>query len=229
MELQIYRYIVDDIRNKINGGTFLANEKLPTEIELMDLYDTSQSTVRKALNILCNEGYIHAVQRIGYYVNEPKIDEYTLTFDDLSSIKNADQIKVISSETKQTSEISEISAHLAAGRKVLEIKRLITSSGIPAAVDIQGIIHTKDIKKSDYESSNLFDILTKKISIFQMEKEITISACLSDEYISGLLYIPVDEPLIKIDQMYWDKYHKLIAYSITYYISHFIQLSAESV
>ena len=56
MELQLYKFIVEDIKSKIVGGILNPGDKLPTEQELTELYDASKSTVRKSMGILSNAG-----------------------------------------------------------------------------------------------------------------------------------------------------------------------------
>lgn len=44
-------------------------ESLPSEMSLMDTYQVSRNTIRKALDVLANQGVIKRVQGSGYYVN----------------------------------------------------------------------------------------------------------------------------------------------------------------
>ena len=60
-----YVTIYEDIANKINSKEWLANDMLPSENELAVEFDTSRETVRKALNLLAQNGYIHKIQGKG--------------------------------------------------------------------------------------------------------------------------------------------------------------------
>lgn len=60
-----YVTIYEDIANKINSKEWLANDMLPSENELAVEFDTSRETVRKALNLLSQNGYIQKIQGKG--------------------------------------------------------------------------------------------------------------------------------------------------------------------
>ncbi|MBB5174641.1 trehalose operon repressor [Texcoconibacillus texcoconensis] len=69
--IHIYRDIVEKIRNK----TIKPQSTLPSEHELMEVYETSRETIRKALNVLAQNGFIQKVQGKGSIVlDSDKID-----------------------------------------------------------------------------------------------------------------------------------------------------------
>lgn len=65
-----YIKIKNDIEDLINEGEVKPGNKLPTENELSKKYDVSRHTVRKALNILRQEGILYRKQGVGtFYKN----------------------------------------------------------------------------------------------------------------------------------------------------------------
>jgi GntR family transcriptional regulator, trehalose operon transcriptional repressor len=62
--LQIYNTIVGQIK----CGEIASNTLLPSENELKEQYDTSRETIRKALNLLSQNGYIQKVRGKGSIV-----------------------------------------------------------------------------------------------------------------------------------------------------------------
>ena len=65
-----YFDLMEDLRAQILGGEIKPGEKLPSENELSSEYDVSRQTVRKALQILQNEGYIYAEHGRGTFCSE---------------------------------------------------------------------------------------------------------------------------------------------------------------
>lgn len=63
-----YLMIHNEIVNQIEGGEISPNSLLPSENELKDRYDTSRETIRKALNLLAQEGYIQKIRGKGSVV-----------------------------------------------------------------------------------------------------------------------------------------------------------------
>ncbi|MCU9613400.1 trehalose operon repressor [Caldibacillus lycopersici] len=63
-----YLTIYNDIVNRMEQGEFPTNSLIPSENELKDYYDTSRETIRKALNLLAQNGYIQKVRGKGSVV-----------------------------------------------------------------------------------------------------------------------------------------------------------------
>ncbi|MGE8203649.1 trehalose operon repressor [Heyndrickxia sp. NPDC080065] len=59
--------IYDDIVEQIQSGKIKPNTKLPSENELAEQFGTSRETVRKALNLLSQNGYIQKIKGKGSF------------------------------------------------------------------------------------------------------------------------------------------------------------------
>ncbi|MCR5272621.1 MAG: GntR family transcriptional regulator [Lachnospiraceae bacterium] len=55
-----YLNIIEDLRNAIFNGEIRPGDKLPSENVLSEKYSVSRQTVRKALEVLTDEGYVYA-------------------------------------------------------------------------------------------------------------------------------------------------------------------------
>ncbi len=64
--MQIYEELVENIKQK----KWPPHTKLPSENELVVTYNTSRETIRKALNLLSQNGYIQKIKGKGSYVLE---------------------------------------------------------------------------------------------------------------------------------------------------------------
>lgn len=64
----IYLGIYQDYADQIEKGYLKPDTKLPSENELAQMYETSRETVRKALNLLAQNGYIHKIKGKGSFV-----------------------------------------------------------------------------------------------------------------------------------------------------------------
>lgn len=65
-----YMTIRNDILNKILRKELAINNRIPSEIEMSELYNVSRHTIRQALSELVNEGYLIKVQGSGTYVSD---------------------------------------------------------------------------------------------------------------------------------------------------------------
>ncbi|MCG8450423.1 MAG: substrate-binding domain-containing protein [Pirellulales bacterium] len=67
-----YREIFDTLRHRISSGEYLPGQKLPTEAELMRLFDVSRTTVSRAMRDMELLGLISRRRGSGTYVCQPK-------------------------------------------------------------------------------------------------------------------------------------------------------------
>lgn len=68
-ELKYYK-LTEDLRKKILSGEYQTGDKLPSENELAASYHISRQTVRKALSMLQNAGYIYAEHGRGTFCSD---------------------------------------------------------------------------------------------------------------------------------------------------------------
>src|SRR5215475_6148468 len=64
----LYRQIADDLRGKIEAGELAPGSQLPTETELMSMYDSSRNTVRDAIKVLTTRGLVEPRPGQGTFV-----------------------------------------------------------------------------------------------------------------------------------------------------------------
>ena len=69
----LYQQIKEDIKSAIERGKYKPKEKIPPEPELSAEYSVSRITVRRAVEELCNEGYLVKMQGRGTFVSTPRI------------------------------------------------------------------------------------------------------------------------------------------------------------
>ncbi len=73
-----YSKLADWLRGEIEGGTFSAGSKIPTEVELSNRFSASRQTVRQALALLEKENYLFKVQGSGTFVKKRVISNNPL-------------------------------------------------------------------------------------------------------------------------------------------------------
>ncbi|TMW70590.1 trehalose operon repressor [Alteribacter natronophilus] len=71
--------IYKDIADRIQQGEYQPQAKLPSEHELMSSYDTSRETIRKALNLLSQNGFIQKVQGKGSIVLDARKFDFPIS------------------------------------------------------------------------------------------------------------------------------------------------------
>jgi GntR family transcriptional regulator len=121
----LYHQLASLLRKQINSGELSPGDRVPTEIELSERYNTSRNTVRLALDVLRNEGLLTSQQGRGSFVrSEPPMRYYASLTGARNKRLEADrrrdtfgqQIEAQGKKPKQVStvEIIPVSAEIAA-------------------------------------------------------------------------------------------------------------------
>lgn len=88
-----YEQVAQAIRGRIEDGTYTLKSALPDQMQLCTEFEASRITIKRALNLLIEEGYLYSRQGSGTYVmknaltkNEldSRVDVYTGLTDQLS-------------------------------------------------------------------------------------------------------------------------------------------------
>ena len=112
------KQVSDKLEQMIEEGEYKVGEKIPTEVELMDLFQVSRNTIREAIRSLTSAGVLEVKQGDGTYVRSSN------RFDANMSMKYAKESLEDIKEARNALEITI--AHLAASRRTEEDMEKIT-------------------------------------------------------------------------------------------------------
>ena len=91
MSLNKYNQIYREISNDIQEGRYVKDDVLPSEHRLVETFDVSRETVRKALNLLQENGFIQKMKGKGSVVIYDSSMDFTVSH--LTSFKEIQQLK----------------------------------------------------------------------------------------------------------------------------------------
>jgi len=180
----------------VSSGALAAGRLLPSEADLGDTYGASRVTIRRALEVLRDEGLVDARQGFGWFVAVAPLRQSTArlgTIEDQlidSGIKPERQILEFAFETAST-EISRILNT----RDVLRVKRLNLADGEPFAVvtvwcraDLG-----QHLSRADVERSPFYELLD--IPLAKATQTIGADAAAKDD--ARLLGVPPGSPILR--------------------------------
>ncbi|MGX7112065.1 trehalose operon repressor [Gemella cuniculi] len=87
-----------ELKEKIESREYRSNSLLPSENDLAKEYDVSRETIRKALLLLLENGYIHKIQGKGSIVLD--VHKYRVPVTGLISFKERQELQNLETETK---------------------------------------------------------------------------------------------------------------------------------
>lgn len=191
-----YRSIADDLRRQVVDGVLAAGRLLPSEAELGDTYDASRVTVRRALEVLRDEGLVDARQGFGWFVAIAPVRQSTARLATIegqltdSGIRPERRILEFAFETAPV-DIGRILNT----RDVLRVKRLNLADGEPFAVvtvwcraDLG-----QHLSRADVERSPFYELLDVPLANAVQ----TIAADAVGSADARLLGVPAGSPVLR--------------------------------
>ena len=128
-----YQEIAADLRDRVADGEFAAAMVLPSEAELGAAYDASRVTIRKALDVLREEGLVDSRQGFGWFVAAERLRQ---VLDGLATIEGQLAASGRTSERRiEEFRFTDAPPQVAPvlGPRVLEVRRVNLADGHPFA------------------------------------------------------------------------------------------------
>ncbi|WP_432403891.1 trehalose operon repressor [Wukongibacter sp. M2B1] len=176
-----YLSIYNEITTMIENGKIKPNAKLPSENELMQEYSVSRDTIRKALNLLAQNGYIQKVRGKGSFVLD--INRFDFPVSGLVSFKElAEKINKESKTYVHKLELINPDGFL------MKQLNLSSNDSIWEVIRIRQIGNEKIILDKDFLNAKFVPTLTKEIcedSIYEyLEKELGLKISFAKKVIT---------------------------------------------
>lgn len=190
-----YLAIYSDIVEKIDKKILKNQEKLPSENELMAAYDVSRDTIRKALDLLSQEGYIQKIKGKGSFVLDIHRFDFPISgltsFKELASKMNGSVSTDVVTFEKIPAE-QGIAKHLGLkkGDKVWKIIRV-------REIDGERIILDKDYIIGDY-IEGLTEAICKDSIYEYLENQLGLKIGFAKKVVTVEKRTPEDEALLEM-------------------------------
>lgn len=229
----LYLQIAEEIRKDLFKLSY--GEQIPSESELMEQYNVSRGTVRQAVSVLVNSGYLYKMLGKGTYRGNG-IQSYDIvnkipTF--TQSILLSGNVPAISDVKLQTCKADErIAEYLCVplGKEVWKLSRYRGTQNQKATCYVVAYILKEkipDLKAEDLELS-IIEMLMKKFGIQISSTSNNISAVTADEALAEEIGIEQGEVLLAADFVARDSDARPFLYDRSYNWDHNYRYNIES-
>lgn len=206
-----YLAFYNEIKQRIQSMKYLEGNMLPSETKFMAEFHISRITVRNALALLEQEGYIYRIQGKGCYVaanfrqqSLDKIHSYTDAILDAGMAPSRIVLdKVIQPSTKKESAL----LYLKENDPIFKLKRIILADNLPICLTTAILPYPKliDIDKIDFATASLYDVLETKYGYPIERTTMNFEASAADQYVSEMLRISENTPLLFYNSIAYSK------------------------
>ncbi|UWR13416.1 GntR family transcriptional regulator [Sulfitobacter mediterraneus] len=195
----LYLDVAGKIRSEFSDGRFSPGALLPSENELVDAFDVSRTTIRKALRSLEDEGFLERRQGQGTFLCFGKYTRRVSSKLDFVSHGQRSggrpTTKLLSRELRPKS-IAEASLFDAPPNvQVFEIKRLRLLKGEVCVLQtsVLPITELDEYPPSDFENRSLYKILEQDFQIFVGPVKETLTCCNAPQDIAEVIGLEVGD------------------------------------
>ena len=194
-----YRSIADELRRRLEDGQFGAARLLPSESELSEQYAASRVTVRRALEVLREEGLVDSRQGFGWFV---ATDPLRQTLGRLGTIERQLTDEGVES-TRRVLDFRFVPAPPRARQvlscdAVLRVRRLNLADGEPFALVTVWCPeeYGAELSRADVERSPFYELLDVPLGGATQ----TIGAALATAAEADLLHVPAGSPVLRCER-----------------------------
>ena len=190
-----YQEIAEELRRRIGAGELTPGRLLPSEAELGAAYATSRITVRKALEVLREEGLVESRQGLGWFV---PADPLRQSLGRLGTIE-AQLVEAGIESTRLILDFGFVNAparvrKVLNARRVLEVRRLNLADGEPFARVTVWCPEAlgKRLSLEDVERQPFYELLDGALGSASQ----TIGAGAASATDAELLHVPAGSPVL---------------------------------
>ncbi len=200
--IPMYYQLKQIIINSIENEEIKADEAIPSEPKLMQTYQLSRTTVRKALDELVNEGYLYKKQGKGTFVKgrgfKQGLIKLTGCSEDIKRYGLTPRPHVLDTCIKKPSKKVAKMLEISEEESTFYIERVMFGDDMPINKNKSYIPYhlVPNIEKLDFNQESLYKVLEKDYNI-KIEKAIrTVEAILANEEVALQLQVQEGAPVM---------------------------------
>jgi DNA-binding GntR family transcriptional regulator len=204
-----YMQLVNILRQSIACGALRPGDQLPSESQLCERYNVSPMTVRRAINILADQGVVNAEQGRGTFVKPVALSAATFQLTELENLfSDHEHTFVDLLETRIVSADERVARKLdvTVGQRTIFIRRLLRTHGVPAFYHREYLIYDprRPIVESEMEVTSLQRLFNGAGETILKGGELSIEATLLNDEEARLLNSPQSMAAFCIEHLFFD-------------------------
>lgn len=220
--LPAYRQVANDLRDKIDQGTYVPGDQLPSERELIATYGVSRPTVREAIGLLRTEGRVEVAHGKGVFVRLPSqttgADRLALLRIGGTGFRPGERTEVLRAELVAAPEQVAYALGVEVGANAVERQRIyhddhgvvaLSTSWLPAGLaDVAPeLIQTAPLPKMTF---GLVEERTGRRAVRRRDV-VTLRLVSADD--AALLQVEPATSVLTMTNTYWDQHGEVTEYA----------------
>jgi GntR family transcriptional regulator len=202
----LYAEIEETIATEIAQGEYRPGDQLPTEDALLQRFQVSRITVRRAIQNLVGRGLLEIRRGLGTFVLSPRIEaeitKLTGFVEDMNAAGRKASARVVSQGVVPASTRVAERLQLTKGTKVMQIKRVRLANDMPISFDETYLpLHLgKQIVHNDLRLHPIFTLLEEEFGVPLIEADYELEAVIATRAVADALQVKVGSPIFQIER-----------------------------
>src|ERR1700733_15472276 len=202
----LYARIEETLAAEIAQGEYLPGDQLPTEDALLQRFQVSRITVRRAIQNLVSRGSLEICRGLETFVLSPRIGaeltKLTGFVEDMKSVGRRASARVVSQGVIAASERVAERLQLAKGTKVMQIKRVRLADDMPISFDetYLPLPLGKQIVRNDLRLHPIFTLFAEEYGVPLVEADYELEAVIATKAVADALQVRVGSPIFQIER-----------------------------
>ena len=206
----LYKQLEKYIRSAIVSGELKPGDKIETEEELSERFSVSRITVRNAISLLVEDGYLIKKQGKGTFVCQPKMERDLISMANFSLICEINGVragsKMISMEMVKATPSDTRDLQIPDKSRVLSMKRVRYAGNDAVMIEKNYFPESYSfLLKEKINNHSLYKLLKEKYNSIPTSSNKTIEITVASREDAMLLHIPYGSPLFHIRGIVYDQ------------------------
>lgn len=204
-----YAQLVRILQEQIEEGILRPGDRLPSESQLCAYHGVSHMTIRRAINILVEQGVIVAEQGRGTFVKPMQFWEATFSLGQLQKLftnEAGTRIKILEASIKQSNQKVALKMSMKKGQRILFIRRLISWQDRPIMYHREYLYYdpTRPIVESEMDVTSLKGVFEGKGNSFIKYGVLSIEATVLKNEEAQLLNTRIATAAFNLEHLFYD-------------------------
>lgn len=221
--LPLYAKVEAVLAASIADGSLPPGSQLPPEDSLVQRFDVSRTTVRKAILNLTNRALVEIRRGKGTFVAAPRITqdltELSGFVEDMQAIGRMPSARLIDKRVVPADSAVAHNLALAPGTLVTRIQRVRLADGVPTSFDETYLPRELGDKviSHDLEVEPIFALLEQRYGVPLLEAEYRLEAVLAQEAIADALGVATGSAIFLVERTSYSEGERPVDYEKLYY------------
>jgi DNA-binding GntR family transcriptional regulator len=204
-----YMQIVHIVTEEIAAGVLRPGDQLPTEAQFRSRFNVSPMTIRRAINILVERGFVSTTQGKGTFVRGLDMGEAVFRLQELKeNWTNTDHAVVRLLEASILSLDERVAGKLAlsAGDRGIYIRRLVLREGLPAIYHREFLVYDplRPVVEAQLQITSLAGLLQGQTAEGLRRGSLIMEAVNLNEEEAAILHIPAHSAAFSLEHTFYD-------------------------